>query len=145
MSDFKFECPQCKTPMKGDRALLAELVNCPNCNEVFTPEPLRPTPPPIAPPPAPAPAIAPAPAPADAEAAFKKRVKKIRENANMLSGLGALFGIVGVIILVISILIAISEGMGAIVGILTGAGFIGTALWFYLIGQVVHIRANTER
>jgi hypothetical protein len=59
--------------------------------------------------------------------------------------LGALFGIVGVIILVISILIAISEGMGAIGGILTGTGFIGTALWFYLIGQVVHIRANTER
>jgi hypothetical protein len=39
MSDIRFNCPKCQRPMVGDRALLSELITCPDCREVFEPRP----------------------------------------------------------------------------------------------------------
>jgi hypothetical protein len=35
--EIHFDCPKCKRPMSGGKALLGELINCPDCNEPFIP------------------------------------------------------------------------------------------------------------
>jgi hypothetical protein len=42
--EIHFDCPKCKRPMRGDRALLGEMINCPDCNEPFFPVPRKPEP-----------------------------------------------------------------------------------------------------
>jgi hypothetical protein len=40
-NEIHFDCPKCKRPMTGDKALLGEMINCPDCNEPFMPTPRR--------------------------------------------------------------------------------------------------------
>jgi DNA-directed RNA polymerase subunit RPC12/RpoP len=47
--EIHFDWPKCKRPMVGDRALLGELINCPDCGEAFFPTPRKPAPPPAEP------------------------------------------------------------------------------------------------
>jgi len=42
--EIHFDCPKCKRPMTGDKALLGELINCPDCGEAFNPTPRKPEP-----------------------------------------------------------------------------------------------------
>jgi hypothetical protein len=42
--EIHFNCPKCKRPMSGDKALLSEMINCPDCNEPFIPVPSKPEP-----------------------------------------------------------------------------------------------------
>jgi len=39
--EIHFDCPMCKRPMSGDKALLGEMINCPDCNEAFIPAPRK--------------------------------------------------------------------------------------------------------
>ena len=39
--EIHFDCPKCKRPMCGDKALLGEMINCPDCNEPFSPIPRK--------------------------------------------------------------------------------------------------------
>ena len=56
-NEIRFECPKCKRHLVGDKALLGETINCPECGEPFVPSPERPE---IRPDPVAAPAEAPA-------------------------------------------------------------------------------------
>jgi hypothetical protein len=62
----------------------------------------------------------------------------------MLSAIGGFFAVIGLLVGVFSI-IAMKSGDDATEGFITSAAMIGMGLWFYLVGQVVHIRANTEK
>jgi hypothetical protein len=42
--EIHFDCPKCKRPMSGDKALLGEIINCPDCGDAFTPTPRKPAP-----------------------------------------------------------------------------------------------------
>ena len=196
-TEIHFDCPKCKRPMSGDRALLGELINCPDCNEPFTPTRRipEPAPKPVKPeirlrcpkcdrpmfvekkallqefvncpncaasfPPAPARApakpgdwtvevvpgaTAPSPALA-AEAlsrAVEQRAEKIRHQAEFFTTVAILFSGVGVLVAFGSAGYSISIG-GAGNGFIVAASLIGLSLWFYLIAQIIHIRANTEK
>jgi DNA-directed RNA polymerase subunit RPC12/RpoP len=39
--EIQFDCPKCKRPMSGDKALIGEMVNCPDCGEPFMPTPRK--------------------------------------------------------------------------------------------------------
>jgi transcription elongation factor Elf1 len=208
--EIHFDCPKCKRPMSGDKALIGELINCPDCGEPFKPfipTPRKPEPTPEPPKPdirlecpkchhavfveekkamlyefvtcpncavsfspvppfalAPqkdsftyrlpsasprqVPPFAPAPQNDSSEVSVKmeltKRREIIRRNAGMLSGIGGFFAVIGLIVGVFSIM-AMKSGEDATEGFITSATLIGVGLWFYLVGQVVHIRANTEK
>ena len=42
--EIHFDCPKCKRPMSGEKALLGETIICPDCGEGFTPTPREPPP-----------------------------------------------------------------------------------------------------
>ena len=42
--EIHFDCPKCKRPMSGDKSLLGEMINCPDCSEPFIPTPRKPAP-----------------------------------------------------------------------------------------------------
>jgi len=185
-NEIHFDCPNCKRPMSGDKALLGEMLNCPDCNEPFWPVPRK-----LEPKPEPAKtevrlecpkchhkcfvekkgmlhefvtcpdcgaAFSPVPSLAQptntgglhSQAQFvapldlKSRCEKIRRNAHVLSGIGGFFSVIGLVVGVFSV-IALKSGEDATDGFITSAAMIGVGLWFYLVGQVVHIRANTEK
>jgi len=62
----------------------------------------------------------------------------------MLSAIGGGFAVIGLLVGIFSRL-AMKSGGDAAAGFITSAAMIGIGLWFFLVGQVVHIRANTER
>jgi len=72
------------------------------------------------------------------------RSSKIKSRAENLSGLATLFLIVGGIVGIIS-LVVVSSGDSALTGFCISGALIGSAFWFYLIAQIIHIRANTEK
>lgn len=67
-----------------------------------------------------------------------KRVEHIREHATLL-------GVIGILLLVASIFISLNNESSSSGMTLAGAGLLGTAFWLYLVAQIVHIRANTEK
>ena len=141
--EIHFDCPKCKRPMSGDKALLGELINCPDCNEPFIPTPRKP-----APTPEPKPAAVPK-VKDEAESIFerveqKKRRNKIRARADFFEKLAAVLLVLGVCALVGSILSAVNGNTPATSWIIMAVLF-STAFWLYLTAQLVHIRANTEK
>jgi len=42
--EIHFNCPKCKRPMSGDKALLNEMITCPDCGAAFIPTPRKPEP-----------------------------------------------------------------------------------------------------
>jgi len=181
--EIHFNCPKCKRPMSGDKALLNELINCPDCGEAFIPTPRKPEP---APEPAKSeiglecplclrvvfvekkamlwefvtcPNCAAAFSPVQAAKAYsfksqpqlaapldlKSRRQRIRRNADMLSGIGGLFAVFGLLVGFSSITLVSESSDDAKECFIASAALFGVGLWFYLIGQVVHIRANTEK
>jgi len=155
--------------MSGDKALLGEMINCPDCGEAFIPQ-------------AKAPAAGEytswteylaspeskkaAPTPSTLEevsAAIKlnaeqlaqlesRRVEaiashaeKIHDTAEKFVLLAALMFIPAGILLLVSLTDATTEN-GLPVGLMIGmGGCLAASLWLYLIAQVIHIRANTEK
>jgi len=144
--EIHFDCPKCKRPMSGDKALLGELINCPDCNEPFIPTPRKP---------APTPEPKPVPKPESAaqnetsqELARRweaqRRSQKTRNRADFFENLSGVFLALGVCAMVGSLLTTL-DNSNATVGWLIMAGLFGFAFWLYLIAQLVHIRANTEK
>jgi hypothetical protein len=117
-NEIHFDCPKCKRPMSGDKALLGEMINCPDCNESFYPIPGKPTP---------------------------SRAEKIRNQADRFTVAAGLFCGLGLLLALSQLARAISGEEGAGSGFIVAASLIGTSLWLYLIGQIIHIRANTEK
>src|SRR5665213_94741 len=145
--EIHFDCPKCKRPMTGDKALLGEMINCPDCNEPFIPTPRKP---------APTPEPKPVPKPESAaqneisqELARRweaqRRRQKIHYQADRFTGFAGVFFVIGLLIGVASLAQAISGEEGAGRWFIVAASLIGTAFWLYLIAQIVHIRANTEK
>lgn len=135
-NEIHFECPKCKRPMSGDKALLGEMINCPDCNEPFIPTPRKPEP---------APEPAKTSAPASAQNPDNIRAKKIRNQANHFTVVAGVFCGLGLLLALSQLARAISGEEGAGSGFIVAASLIGTSLWFYLIAQIIHIRANTEK
>jgi len=54
-------------------------------------------------------------------------------------------GIIGLIIAVIDVLAGVGGGSPSITGFILAGAFASTAFWFYLVAQIIHIRANTEK
>jgi DNA-directed RNA polymerase subunit RPC12/RpoP len=144
--EIHFDCPKCKRPMTGDKALLGEMINCPDCGEPFFPTPRKP---------APTPEPKPAPKPESAaqneisqELARRweaqMRSQKIRNCAESFAAIAAIVCVVGVLTLVAAICNSIA-GESAGTAYIIGASLIGAASWLYLVAQIVHIRANTEK
>jgi DNA-directed RNA polymerase subunit RPC12/RpoP len=180
--EIHFDCPQCKRPMSGDKALLGEMIHCPDCLEPFYVTLRKPEPAPesakpefgyecpkcrrifygkmpvphesvscpncgVVFPPPPRPALA---SQDDSSAALvrmelTKGRGKIRSQAYKFTGFAVVFWVIGLLIGLASLVQAISGEEGAGRLFIVAASLIGTALWFYLIAQIIHIRANTEK
>ncbi len=133
MSDIKFECPNCHRHMTGPAELQKTFVDCPECRQNFKPCP-RPDPAVISP---------------DAAAKWERhlvsdRVDKIRRTASVFSAIGVFFVVIGFLFGIGAILAKFAAESGAE----NFTWFIystGIGLGFYVIGQIVHIRANTEK
>jgi len=144
--EIEFDCPQCKRPMTGDKALLGEMINCPDCNEPFVPIPRKPAPP--------APEVVSAFASLNAAQMANldsqrardttSRADKIHSQANFFTAVALLFCCIGLLVAFCSAYASIS-GDGAGDGFLVAGSIMGASLWFYLVAQIVHIRANTEK
>lgn len=117
---MKIGCPHCQAVNESPKSVNG-MMQCQHCGQWFA-EPL---------------------AAKDLEELAKSRVKIWRTADRFIGLAGFLFGI-GFLILFGSIAMVI-EGNGATGGIITGGALISLALWFYLIGQIVHIRGNTEK
>ena len=143
---IKFECA-CGQVIEAPDELLGELVDCPACRNKFLPEKFLPLPPAKAPTAKPTPALnkiydhtLPTMPYSDAlESRLQVRRQKIKDQANTFCGLAILLVFVGVLAAVAAV---IGNAAGAT---LVCAGSFGTALWLYLVGQIIHIRANTEK
>lgn len=124
-ADIHFDCPKCKRPMSGDRALLGEIINCPDCGETFQPAPRKNN---FVPNPDVKPPEKILPAPPDELAAARE---KIRHQASSYSAAAVFFLIIGVLAFFFSSF--------------AGCGLIAFAFWLELVAQIIHIRANTLR
>ena len=165
-NEIHFDCPKCKRPMSGDKALLGEMITCPDCGEAFIPTPK-------------AQAAGEYKSWAEylASPESKKAARTVQEevsaaaamneeqraelenrlaeakasHAEKIHDLANLFGILAAMLLVVAAFFLIgafvsASGNGPSAGLLIAAGgCFATALWLYLIAQVIHIRANTEK
>lgn len=141
----------------GGKALLGEMINCPDCKEPFIPTPRKPEPAseeaqrqiglggpehpakvsPVSP-------IAPRTTSATPPYGAAERAAKIRRQAQSFTSLAILLLFIGLIIGFASLFnLLADEGVGK--GFIVAASFITVSLWLYLIGQIIHIRANTEK
>jgi hypothetical protein len=139
MSDIKFECPKCQRPMVGDEALIDQVVTCPDCQHYFLPRGDKD-------------AVANAKAAAEKfsnENALailrQKKVEALQAEAGFFCRVGGIFCVVGLLALIIG-LFSFMDVNGRPLGCLVfAASAIGAGLWLYFIGQIVHIRANTQK
>lgn len=72
------------------------------------------------------------------------RKSNTRRMANVLSGISAILFLLAVAIIFFSIL-GLKGGEGGGDGFSSAAILGGLSLWVFLIAQVIHIRANTEK
>jgi len=115
--EIHFECPYCAKRMKGDESLRGEIIQCPDCEKSFSPTILG----------------------SKTAGPVPDRASGIRRTAQFFVFLGAVFAVFGVVWLLPSAG-GVSPG-----GFEISAASIGAGLWLYFIGQVIHIRANTEK
>ena len=145
--EIHFDCPKCKRPMAGDKALLGEMINCPDCKEPFFPVPRRPAPEPapqFAPIIGPKESSRPAPASTDVQLGLRDRRAKIQSQAEAFGSFAIFCVVIGVISMVIGIRLSIGQDDADTCWRVMAAAF-GLAFWFYFVAQIIHIRANTEK
>lgn len=75
--------------------------------------------------------------------ALAKRVERIRAHAGSFTLVAALALIVAVVAFLWEILAVLGGETGGALGICEAA--LATSMWCYLIAQIIHIRANTEK
>ena len=126
MSAIKIECPHCQQPMEMPEADAFQGVNCPSCYKFFRM------------------VIPPATATPAEEFAIrlKKEATKLRTAADNFRGLALASSVIGILILGICAIETFNDST-SFLGWLAGGALIGMAFWFYLIAQIIHIRANT--
>ena len=133
------QCPQCGS---SNLAQAAEgMLNCKECHHYF-PGTLYITPPPAPPPDETSqlPSRGSVPDRGSVSAA-----ERVRSHARMFVGLSVFFLILGVFVTVATFCDNLREDVPSHSGYAAAAGFILLALWLYLIGQIVHIRALLEK
>lgn len=140
---IKFECPGCGQSMEGEPDLEFQETTCPSCAQQFFPKPLKTLDAAAVRRPVPG-----GPSPAEKAAAARinatpSRADKIRQRAVTFYLLAGLCLLCGVLALAVA-LEAPLTGNG--IGDFSYVKFwLGAALAFYLVAQVIHIRANTEK
>ena len=141
---MKLVCPNCNCANENP-AFVEGLCRCAGCGQWFDPSVLDPSETPQAEPQA---GVAPAAPPPVQPALTPRRVlskaARIRRNANMLSAVGGLFAGVGSLAGILTAVMA-GSGEGSNGGLVFCGASLAAGLWFYLIGKIVHIRANTEK
>jgi divalent metal cation (Fe/Co/Zn/Cd) transporter len=151
LGEIYFDCPKCNRPMSGDKALLGEMINCPDCGEAFIPTPRKLDPRTVIP--ATPKMVAAAATLHSAQLAKLEsmrtrdntnRAEKIHNRADLFAAAALWLCIIGLLVAFCSVYASIS-GDGAGSGYIWAGSFIGASLWLYLIAQIVHIRANTEK
>jgi hypothetical protein len=75
---------------------------------------------------------------------LKRRRDGITNVADNFSSVALLFLILGIILLFVSVMRSL-DGAEVVLGWIISCGLIGTAFWMYLVAQIIHIRANTEK
>ena len=148
MNQIRFDCPGCGQTIEMAEEARFERVKCPTCQHEFFPDKTRPvrlmpTAPAAPPPNIPLPRK---PELVTIEETFARtEAEKIHSKADFFTVMSLLF-------LVGSLLVAFVCILSGIAGVDVSSGFIivvasliGVSLWFYLIAQIVHIRANTEK
>ena len=136
---IRFECPRCKEPMKADWERPASgdatlpVIDCPVCKLNFEPAgwveipPLAPPPPTVAPP--------------SPEKLLLEERAHIRSVAQFFYLLTAICILIGGAVLISGV----TSNPISLAAVVTGGSFLSAAIWFYLIAQIVHIRANTHK
>lgn len=135
MNVIKVQCPFCAQPVELPRADAERGLNCPSCFRFFQASDR------IAPDEAPRPAGSHPP-----ELSLPQRCEKIRRQANFFCG----FALIWLIGAALALLIGIEHGLHTSddiggVPLIVMCSFLVTAFWCYLVAQIIHIRANTEK
>lgn len=149
-AEVRIECPYCGQPVETTKDDAARGIACPSCNKTFGPikresdpvharRPAESSEPSL---PNPWSAVSPAEMTARIAANRADRIRKHADRFTVVAGFSSLFGSVSAGVgLVEAIFVD-----GVVVGWFIAAGaLIGVALWLYLIAQIIHIRANTEK
>ena len=138
-TEFRTVCPACQQPIEMPLAETSRPVSCPACQHFFTPLPPDPRPPGIR------------LSPEKIELVeklradeLKQHIAKIRRNASVFTGLAAFFGFMATLMFVLALIAALARETSGPPSVVVG-GLSGIALWLYLIAQIIHIRANTEK
>jgi len=71
--------------------------------------------------------------------------EKIRRKADAWTGWAIFIFVIGLIVAVVDVVGSVGGGECSITGFIVAGAFISTAFWFYLVAQIIHIRANTEK
>ena len=114
-------------------------VTCPICRRTFYPQPFK-----VAAPPAPEQTEADR-ARIAAERAAAKRGSETRELAEKWSLWSIILLIIGIVLIGFAVTQGIADERGAIMMAMAGGGLVCCAFWAFMIAQIIHIRANTEK
>jgi DNA-directed RNA polymerase subunit RPC12/RpoP len=139
MSELRFECPKCQQPFEADAQAVRQGVRCPSCGHGFIPDKIK----------------------EELESIKREREsfetqiisKAIAQEAARIQQLAEMFVrtskisfLLGIVCLVVSLLFdfeVIGEASEAKIYLLAALSSVafGLALWLYLVGQIIHIRA----
>jgi len=116
---MKYQCPSCKYVFDASADDAAEGLCCPACSVGFVPVVPEATP----------------------EQRLERRRREIRGIANGIVKLAAILFIIGVLVAFITVF---SESPST-AGYISAGVLVSISFWVYFLGQIVHIRANTEK
>jgi hypothetical protein len=133
----KIYCPKCQQGIEGDAEVFGQTVLCPACGHEFSPTQTVAT------------DVSP-----KASGKEEEVTTETRELAMKWEGRAMICWILGVAAIVITLFAWVVSVVGATtaepaalhpIGIWIGLSFFSLGFWLYLIAQIIHIRANTER
>jgi hypothetical protein len=134
---IKFACPHCQQPMEGEDTLYGQFINCPGCLRDFAP--IAPASPAITAKPAPRP-------PAAAQLDLRDRVDDLRRQGSAFTAVAViLFALAAFICFATFITHLGDSDHDSATGYIASGSLLSLSLWLYLVAQIIHIRANTEK
>ena len=137
MKEIHFDCPACGQPIFTDLSTAIKSVACPACAHVFNPRSL--------PVPEPEGSVPDSETTKEVlEEQARQRAEKIHGQANSLSLIAGCCTSFGIMIL-LACMGLVFTGTSCFLGWIVASSLIGTGFWLYLVAQIIHIRANTER
>jgi hypothetical protein len=128
MNIIRLECPSCQQTVELPEAEARRGLTCPSCFKFFTP------------------ALPPAPTPAQQQILENFQKPAAQKTRALAENIGTLAGLC----LVADVLVLIASGIQSINGPATagwigGGALLGAAAWLFVVAQIIHIRANTEK